>query len=154
MMTGKNAATLRAFVDLLSGGDADRAFKLLHPDVVVHEADALPYSGTYHGVEGFGQMMEQLFGTFDLQINKYEVLDAGDSVIARMEISLTARSSGRSIDMPIVELYRFTDGLISEVDIFYKDTKAVAEISNGPSATPNVTGSSSDLRSGDVHGPA
>jgi uncharacterized protein len=153
-MTGKNAATLRSFIGLLSGGDADRAFKLLHPDVVVYEADALPYSGTYHGVEGFGQMMEQLFGTFDLQINKYEVLDAGDSVIARMEISLTARSSGRSIDMPIVELYRFTDGLISEVDIFYKDTKAVAEISNGPSATPNVTGSSSDLRSGDVHGPA
>ena len=153
-MAGKNAATLRTFVDFLSGGDADRAFKLLHPDVVVHEADALPYSGTYHGVEGFGQMMEQLFGTFDLQINKYEVLDAGDSVIARMEITLTARSSGRSIDMPIVELYRFTDGLISEVDIFYKDTKAVAEISNGPSATPNVTGAPSDLRAGDVHGPA
>ena len=138
-MTGKNAATLRAFVDLLSGGDADRAFKLLHPDVVVYEADALPYSGTYHGVEGFGQMMEQLFGTFDLQINKYEVLDAGDTVIARMDISLTARSSGRSVSMPIVELYRFTDGLISEVDIFYKDTAAVAEISHGSSAAPNVT---------------
>jgi ketosteroid isomerase-like protein len=139
MMTGKNAATLRAFVDLLSGGDADRAFKLLHPDVVVYEADALPYSGTYHGVEGFGQMMEGLSRAFDLQVNKYEVLDAGDTVIARMDISLTARSSGRSVSMPIVELYRFTDGLISEVDIFYKDTAAVAEISHGSSAAPNVT---------------
>ena len=138
-MTGNNAATLRTFVDLLSGGDADRAFKLLHPNVVVHEADALPYSGTYHGVEGFGQMMEGLSGTFDLQVNKYEVLDAGDTVIARMDISLTARSSGLSTDMPIVELYRFTDGLISEVDIFYKDTAAVAEISHGSSAAPNVT---------------
>jgi ketosteroid isomerase-like protein len=128
MMSVNNAATLRTFVELMSAGDADRAFNLLHPDIVIHEAMALPYGGTYHGIAGFGEFHQRLHGVFDLQVNKYEVHDAGDTAILRMDTTLTARSSGRSIDMPVVELHSFTNGLISDIEVFYWDTQAVAEV--------------------------
>ena len=35
------------------------------------------------------------------------------------------------LEMPIVELYGFTDGLISDVDVFYKDTKTIAHLAQG-----------------------
>jgi hypothetical protein len=48
--------------------------------------------------------------------------------VVRFDTRVTSPRSGAVIPMPIVELYRFTDGLISDIDIFYKDTKALIDL--------------------------
>jgi hypothetical protein len=110
----------------------DTAFTQLAPDVRLHEADGLPYAGTYHGPDGFRRLLEKVYGLAELTIHHTEFLDAGDTVIARMDTTLTFRATGEAIDMPIVELYRFTGDQITYVDVFYKDTHAVARAAHLP----------------------
>lgn len=126
-MTSK-VRLLQRFFDALYAGDLQTAFAHLHPDVILHEADGLPFAGTYHGPEGFRKLLEAVYGIVDLEIRHTELLDAGDTVIARMDTTMTFRKSGHSIDMLIVELYRFESDLIKYVDVFYKDTHAIAQL--------------------------
>jgi hypothetical protein len=68
----------------------------------------------------------------DLEIEHTDLYDAGQTVVARMQTTLTDRRSGRSLPMLVTEIYSFTpDGRISYVDVFYKDTAAVSELLGG-----------------------
>jgi len=122
---------LRKFVDTVYTGDFDTAFTQLHPDMILHEADSLPYAGNYHGPRGFRELLERVYALVELQIKHTELLDAGDTVIARMDTTLTLRKTGESVDMPIVELYTFDGDLIKYVDVFYKDTHAIVRTLGG-----------------------
>jgi hypothetical protein len=61
-------------------------------------------------------------------VHTCQVHGASEVVVAEMQASLRSKETGRNLDTQIVELYRFTDGLISNIDVFYKDTKAVADL--------------------------
>jgi ketosteroid isomerase-like protein len=64
-------------------------------------------------------------------VTSHQVHDAGDVVVAEMRASLRSKQTGLTLDTSIVELYRFTEGQISGIDVYYKDTLAVAELGAG-----------------------
>lgn len=107
-------------------GDLEDALATVHPDVVLHEAPGLSYGGDWAGRDGFQQLLGAMLAEFELEVLAYDVMDTGAGALARMATRFTSRQSGAVLEMPIVELYSFTDGLISDVDVFYKDTKALA----------------------------
>jgi len=43
-------------------------------------------------------------------------------------LTFTARTSGESVEMDLVELYKVRDGQIVELDVYYKDPSAVASL--------------------------
>jgi uncharacterized protein len=51
-----------------------------------------------------------------------------DTVVSRFRLKFTARSSGRAAEMNLVELYKVSDGLILELDVYYKDPSAVTAL--------------------------
>lgn len=57
-----------------------------------------------------------------------QYLLADDTVAMRYRLKFTARSTGKSIEMGLVEIYTVRDGLIAELDVYYKDPSAVAEL--------------------------
>jgi ketosteroid isomerase-like protein len=127
-MPSPNLAVARQFIDAFEREDHAAVLGLLHPDLVVHEAESLPYPGDHRGLDGFAELLKTLLRNYELKFVSATLHDAGEAVVCEMTIRLTGRATGKTLEMPMLELYRFTDRRISDIDVYYKDTKAVADL--------------------------
>ncbi|MEV3905060.1 nuclear transport factor 2 family protein [Mycobacterium sp. NPDC050551] len=128
-MTGTSLAVVSRFGTALNENNLDEACALLHEDLVVHEAGGLPYSGDYHGPQGFVDLLTAMTENLELTpgpINRAPLDD--DTVVSRFRLRFTARLTGRSTEMNLVELYTVSDGLIIALDVYYKDPSAVTAL--------------------------
>ena len=107
----------------------DDGRKLLHDDFVVYEAGGVPYSGEYHGPDGFFELYGKMKKAMELTPGKtVQYLLADDAVAIRGRLTFTSRASGKSVEMSLVEIYTVRDGLIVELDVYYKDPSAVTAL--------------------------
>lgn len=128
-MPSENVETVREFITSLWIPEKKQsALALLSSDFVAREAASLPYGGEYKGVVGFEKLLENVATVADLEILRKTFRDADDVVLGDMDVRLTARKDGRSLETRVLELYEVSDGMISSCDIFYKDTKAVVDL--------------------------
>jgi ketosteroid isomerase-like protein len=122
-------STVRQFSKAISEKDLDQACGLLDESLVVHEAGGLPYSGEYLGPQGFRELLEKINERMELTpgpITQEPLTD--ETVVSRFRLTFTARHSGESVAMDLVELYQVRGGLIVELDVYYKDPSAVASL--------------------------
>jgi ketosteroid isomerase-like protein len=119
---------VRRFTDAALAGDGETAMGLIGPDCVFEEAESLPYGGDHIGPVGIGAMLGDLFRIYDLVPEAVKLTDCGSFVLARAAATFTARTTGRQLRMPIVELYEVSDGHIQRNQIFYQDTKALLDL--------------------------
>jgi ketosteroid isomerase-like protein len=126
-MSAADAAVVEKFLSAITAFDVETALSCLHPDCRVEEAASLPYGGTHVGVEGFMAIFTKLTEVAAPAFESFEVFDAGRRVIGRIELLLTAHASGNQLRMTVVEIYTVSDGAITSADVYYKDTKALAE---------------------------
>jgi ketosteroid isomerase-like protein len=120
------------FVKAIGGELFDAARALLHRDFVVYEAGGLPYSGEYHGPDGFFELLGKMNEAMELTPgDSFQFLLADDTVAIRGRLRLTSRASGESVEMSLVEIYTVRDGLIVELDVYYKDPSAVTALLTG-----------------------
>jgi ketosteroid isomerase-like protein len=119
-------------VYLDAGGPGRASFEPLAPffapDVVLHQAEALPYGGTWRGHAG----MERFFVAMSTAWESFEMLEqefhpAGDVVVVRTQVRATARTTGRQLEFPILQTVRIAEGRIAEIWPFYWDTAAIAD---------------------------
>ena len=128
-MSAEALAIVRRFSRALSDRDLTKVESLLHPDLVVHTAGGLPYSGDYYGPQGFFELFAAMTQAMDLTPGslRQQSLDE-QTVVSRFRLRFVARASGKSAEMDLVEIYRLSDGLIVELDAYYKDSSAVANV--------------------------
>lgn len=129
VLTGMYAAEAEYFA---AGGPGDASFDLLAPffasNVELHQADALPYGGTWRGHSGMTQFfltMGQVWETFDMVEQKF--LATGETAVVLTQIHARARMTGRELSFPILQTITVKDGQITEVRPFYWDTQAIAD---------------------------
>jgi ketosteroid isomerase-like protein len=123
---------VRRFSEALHRKHMKEARAFLHDDVVVHEAGGLPYSGDYHGPQGFFDLLATMNETLELNPGhtSRDVL-SDNTVVCRFRLTFTARASGKNTEMSLIELYRISQGRIIELDVFYKNPSAVAALLTG-----------------------
>jgi uncharacterized protein len=116
---------------LAAGGPGKASFAPLAPyfapDVVLHQADALPYGGVWRGHDGlerFFVAMSETWERFDLL--DQEFLAVGATPVVLTQIDARARTTGRELRFPILQTLRLEDRRITEVRPFYWDTAAIA----------------------------
>ncbi|HSS23451.1 MAG TPA: nuclear transport factor 2 family protein [Mycobacterium sp.] len=129
MSTEDAQATVGRFVQAIVEERLDDAHSLLHDEFVAYEAGGVPYSGEYRGPQGFFELLAKMNEALELTLGptpKY--LLAGDTVAVHSRLKFTARASGESVDMSLVEIYTVRDGLIVQLDVYYKDPSAVAAL--------------------------
>lgn len=120
---------VRAFTSALGAGDVKACLALLSEDNVFAEAPSLPYGGDYVGRGGFVQMLRDVSTHFSIVLDTPDVQPCGErQVLVQVTGTMTARASGRSMPLHAVDLYTVEDGLVSRVDVFYKDTHAVVTL--------------------------
>jgi ketosteroid isomerase-like protein len=115
---------------LASGGPGTASFDTLAPyfapDVVLHQADTLPYGGIWrghHGMEQFFLAMSRTWEAFEMV--DQEFLSTSETAVVLTKVHARSRATGRELDFPILQTIRVVDRRIAEVRPFYWDTAAI-----------------------------
>jgi ketosteroid isomerase-like protein len=99
---------------------------LLQRDFELVEPASLPYGGTHRGVDGYVALLQRIGALFELRFEPGPVRSAGDdTVVLRMRVTFTARSTGRSVALRVVELLTVRDGRLARSEVFLEDTAAL-----------------------------
>jgi ketosteroid isomerase-like protein len=105
-----------------SAGDRDGAFALLHPGFRLEQPASLPHGGWHEGTDGMVEMGTVFASYWDRTIGTARVVGGGDTVVQITNQTWTAKTTGRSATVDVVELFAFADGLIAEIRVFQQDT--------------------------------
>jgi uncharacterized protein len=105
-----------------AAGDRDGAMKLLHPDFRIQQPESLPHGGWHSGPDGMASMAATFGRYWDRTIGEPRFWGCGDTVVQMTGQTWTAKATGRSATVDVVELFSFADGLISEIRVFQQDT--------------------------------
>jgi ketosteroid isomerase-like protein len=123
---------VRRFMSATGADGRPERARLLHEDFVVSSAGGLPFSGEYHGAHGFFDLLAKINEVLDLTPGPITVNPLGqDAVAASFRLTFISKTSGRHLDMDLVEIYTLLDGLIIKLDVYYKDPSAVAALIAG-----------------------
>src|ERR1700733_9395835 len=127
--TERSVAPVRRFMAATGAERRNERRSLLHDDFVVHEAGGLPFSGDYHGAQGFFELLNRMNDVLELRAGPITTDPLGDdAVAARFRLTFISRASGKSVEMGLVEIYTLRDGRIAELDVYYKDPVSVAAL--------------------------
>src|SRR5581483_8599647 len=103
-------------------GDQAGAMALFHPQIRVEQPPSLPHGGWHEGAEGLAAMGSEFGRHWDRTIADPRILGCGATVVQITRQTWTAKATGRQATVDVVELFGFTDGLISEIRVFQQDT--------------------------------
>lgn len=128
-MSLENVNTIKQMYEAAIKGDMQKALNALDEDLVVHEQESLPYGGRYEGHEGFQKLFQNLAATWDdFKFTPKEYLDAGESVVAIVQLTDKAKTTGNSLDMTMYELWKMRGGKAVECRSIVWDTAKMLEI--------------------------
>lgn len=129
-----NKDVLESFLNAFPKG-IDAQCEYLASDVRFYEANSLPWAGErgpiegeHTGHQGFRNLIETMTSNVGVDIKQFELLDAGDKVMANMVVRWSSLATGEGFEDGVLEVYSFKDGKISVGDVFYKDAQRVAAL--------------------------
>jgi len=101
------------------------ALELFSPSVRVQQPASLPHGGWHDGREAVDAMGATFRRYWDRTIDAPHVLVCDESLVMVTTQTWTAKTTGRSATVDVVELFTITDGLVSEIRVFQQDTHAL-----------------------------
>ncbi|WP_437316791.1 nuclear transport factor 2 family protein [Sorangium sp. So ce385] len=125
-MTLTNQQVIQSIYDAGKAGDFETVLSFMDPDLVIEEAESLPYGGTYRGPEGFRRLITRVFEsvrTFHVEVDG--MVADGDQVIVMLRLKLGLKGSDREFETKVAEYWRLRDGKVIELRPFYWDTAAL-----------------------------
>ena len=114
-MSRENVERLREVFDDFLAGRRDFGADLLDPDVEwdSSEVPAPDIAGRYQGIEGVRQFWRDWLAAWEAVPFEYELVDAGDRVVALIDQRMRGRSTGIEVAVgKYAHVYTFRDGLI------------------------------------------
>lgn len=128
-MTDSKVAIVQRFSAAVREGDFDEMGRLLHDDFVAREAGGLPYSGDYHGLSGFRELLGKMNDAMTLDPGPFTSEPLGESAVAlRFSLTFIVRATGKSVTMNLIEVYTLRDEKILDLDVYYKDPAALTAL--------------------------
>jgi uncharacterized protein len=103
-------------------GDAAGALGLFHPGIRIEQPASLPHGGWHQGHAGVTAMGAAFGSLWSRAIVNPRILACGEAVVQVTTQTWTARATGRSATVDVIELFSFRDGLVSEIRVFQQDT--------------------------------
>jgi hypothetical protein len=123
---GAHAASIvRELSARFLAGDREGALCLYHPEVRIQQPQSLPHGGCHVGLSGLAEMAARFAEHWDRTIGPPRVLACGDVVVQVTSQTWTAKATGLSATVDVIELITVEDGLIGDVRVFQQDTHAL-----------------------------
>jgi ketosteroid isomerase-like protein len=98
----------------------------MSPDLRVVEPRSLPYGGVFQGADELAELESIFHRTWARhrhRVRRYA--DSGDYVVAYLDLQLTARTTGDTVQTHLIQWWRFVAGKVVEIENFYEDTATV-----------------------------
>lgn len=112
---------------------AEQWLEVFDDNVVLIEPDSLPHGGRHEGLAGFRAAQAGMRELWEQRIEGTEYWPCGaDRVALRIVIRWTARATGRSVVLPMIDLMQFRDGKVVYVEAYVQDTKALLDTLHPP----------------------
>lgn len=125
----QNRATTQKIYAAMFSGDMETVKGFAADDIMIHEAEGLPYGGLYRGPSGIDRLSRLIYETWDdMDFKLVEITAGGEYTVALMHFSAKGKKTGKSFSFPIAEAWRFKDGKAIEWRPFYFDTKKCGEV--------------------------
>ena len=115
--------------DRASAEFEQRMSEVFAADIEVHEPPCLPHGGVHQGRENWLQVRQTMMSLWEQKmdvLNIWEVPEA-DVIMLNYQMNWTSRETGRSFDMPAVEVLTFRDGAIAKIEFYPRDAKAMLD---------------------------
>jgi ketosteroid isomerase-like protein len=112
-------------------GDRDGTRALLHPELRIQQPASLPHGGWHHGADGMDAMGAAFGRHWERTIGDADVRSCGDTAVQVTTQTWTARGTGRSATVDVVELIRVAEGRVAEIRVFPQDTHALLATLDG-----------------------
>lgn len=128
-MTDQETRALVEKLYALSGaGDWTAVAEYMSDDLVIREADSLPYGGDYTGRNALRDLFGKVMAFWDDPSIEMHAITAGqDHGVGILTLSVTSRRTGRRLTLDIAEMFRFRDGKLVEIKPYYYDTHMIVE---------------------------
>jgi ketosteroid isomerase-like protein len=135
-MNSSPSDVVRDFYDAVARRDAGALADLtathFRDDAAAVWPDGLPYGGRVVGARRLARLFAAMAWNPDPTgpegLEVLSVVDGGDQVAAQLTFRWRAPGSAESIPSGALELWTFTDGLVSEIRAYYWDTAACQDL--------------------------
>lgn len=131
-MSTENVETVRRLFRAVEERDLEGLLDSYDPDIVIHEADSLPYGGDHRGLKGARRHAYGFWHTWRFLQSSGErelgatFLDGGDCVVALFRHRAHS-ADGKRVDLPVVGVYEVRGGRVVEARMFHFDTAEISE---------------------------
>jgi ketosteroid isomerase-like protein len=123
---------VRELARRFTAGDAAGAMALFHPAVRIEQPASLPHGGWHEGLDGVATMGARFAENWERTITDPRIFGDDDHVVQLTTQTWVAIATGRAATVDVVELFRFTDGLVSEIRVFQQDTHVLLATLDAP----------------------
>jgi uncharacterized protein len=131
-------AVVREFVAYLSEGDELAARELLSDDITVHEPESLPYGGDHTGKDAFFKLREAVGEVWEKcgEIERRELDCGAEHAVVIVRFPVKVRASNTEFELRISEAYTVRGGRITEMELYYFDTKQIWDVTRAAPSNP------------------
>ncbi len=113
---------VREMARRFQAGDLAGAKAMFHPSLRIEQPGSLPHGGWWEGLDGMAAMGARFAEHWDRTIGPPTITGDGELGVQVTSQTWTARATGRTATVDVVELFSFTDGTIGEIRVFPQDT--------------------------------
>ena len=120
---GENLDTMRRFLAAWQQGWEPACREFLTEDFECIEPPELPQGGVFVGWDAPIRISRIYLGLWQLDVLDYQFFDEPGSgvVVSRYLMKWTAKTTGKTMTEPVVELNHVKDGKITKMEVFHFD---------------------------------
>jgi ketosteroid isomerase-like protein len=121
-----DAKLVRETYEAFNRGDYEGSTAMLHDDVELHQAAAIPDTDTYVGKEEFVRGLTRWLSGFEpgFQYVPEELIDSGGRVFIRVLLRGCGRGSGVELEQAIFHVWEVRDGKPFRCWVFWDEEEA------------------------------
>jgi ketosteroid isomerase-like protein len=125
---GPNVVLVEGLYAAFARRDLPEVLRQLDPAVRLRQSAALPWGGTYEGLDGARRFFGALTSTIASTVTLERLLDAGEHVVAIGRTSGTVQATGRRFDVPFAHVWELRDGKVVGVQFCIDDPTMLAAL--------------------------
>ena len=111
-MSQRNLEVVRSVYDAFDARDLKTVLNHLDDDVEVVATEGVPWSGTYHGHEGFSEFIRAVDDHISLTIDVHELFASGENVAQVGQLIGIVNTTGELFNIRSIHIWRLRDGKV------------------------------------------